>query len=277
MRNRITRFFAAAAASTAIILGLAASPALAGLNPHITQVRNGEAGYYVNDNGGWRIRDAHSTVIVTSAMRDLNGTTEGAVGNELCDPNVSSTFAAQLGLIWNPRSHVFEVHYATGPLTAPVNDANPCIDRGLINPDPEGTPQLLQGVNIHAGDVLTFDVYYNPAPGAEYIQFTASDVTQNVTRQVAYQVGWQSFYEAGIGVLSNNLPALTPPAVNIVAPFTDASFNNYTATTGHNSVLGGWETKQAETVNGGAQVILSPDSSLAPGGNAFKVFEGGII
>ena len=59
--------------------------------------------------------------------------------------------------------------------------------------------------------------------------------------------------------------------------FTGTNFTNYGATTAHHSVLGGWDVKQAETINGGSQVILSPNSSLNGAGTAFTVFEGGIV
>lgn len=280
MRRSITQAFFAAAAAGATITTLsfaAAPPAGASLNPHITQDRNGEAGYYVADSGGWRIRDAHYSFVVTPAMRDLNGTKDGAVGAQLCDPNSSQ--AAQAGLVWNPVSKTFEVHYFFGAFGGAGRlSTDECIINGLLVQDPEQTPRLLAEVGIHGGDHLTIDVYYSPTGG--YLQFTASDVTQNVTRQ-AIIPAWQideplNFYEAGVGVLASNLPALTPPATNIVAPGLDASFNSYSATAGHDSVIGGWETKQAETVNGGGQVIVSPNSTLNPGGNRFGVFEGGI-
>ena len=266
----------AAVAAAAVLPLAAAVPASAGLNPHITQDRNGEAGYYVADSGGWRIRDAHYSIVVTQAMRDLNGTHHGGVGAQLCDPNTST--AGQLGLVWNAVTGKFEVHYDFGQFAHPARlSADECIINGLVTEDPSRAPQLLSEVSIHGGDHLTFDVYYSPSGG--YLQFTATDVTQNVTRQAilpAWEVGPQNFYEAGVGVFDGNLPALTPPAVNIVVPGLDASFNSYSATSGHDSVIGGWETKQAETVNGGGQVILTPASSLGVGGNSFKVFEGGI-
>jgi hypothetical protein len=277
------RFFralitAAAAGATFITLGLAAAPAGAAVHYRpfsisgTTNDTNGEAGYFVNDASGWRIRDAHGSVTVTAGMKDLNGTATGAVGAELCDPD--NGFAGQLGLIWNSVAGAFQARYADGYLPGSLNSHDPCIDNGLVT-NPLFAPKLLTGLTIDIGDVLTFDVYYNTT--YHVLQFTATDVTQDISRQASAYVGWVPFYEAGLGVLSGNLPALTPPASDPVAAFTGCNFTNYGAPTGSHSVLGGWDTRQAQTINGGSQVILSPDTSLNGAGNGFTVYEGGII
>src|SRR6185437_9660822 len=89
-------------------LGIAASPANAVTGIGVSSNTAGVAGYYANDNGHTRFRDVQADTTVTPQIKNLNGTSNGALGVELCDPN--SGYAAQLGVWWNGSQ--YQVVYA---------------------------------------------------------------------------------------------------------------------------------------------------------------------
>lgn len=248
-------------------LGFAASPANAVTGIGVSANTAGESGYYVNDNGHTRIRDAQSTVKVTAQIKNLNGllNNEGAVGNELCDPNTG--YAAQIGVLWDGSK--FQVEYGYGTLN-PNDDA--CIQSGLLN----GLTShiLFTGLHPALGDSVHLDVFFQPY-NWHYLQFTACDTTQDICRQAKVFTGWHDFYEAGIGAVTNNT-LLTAPANNLLDTFTQTSFNYYSSTHPFNSILVPvhWELKEANFVNASSQVTMSPNDSLTPDGKAFNLFEG---
>ena len=252
-------------------LGFAASPANAVTGIGVSANMAGESGYYVNDNGHTRIRDAQSTVTVTSQIKNLNGDTSanpGALGNELCDPNTG--YAAQIGVWWDSAASKFKVSYGTGPL-ALAND--PCIMSGFALPL-TSAPQLLSFSNINVGDVIHLDVFFQPSGYLHYIKFNACDITQDICRQAKVFTGWHDFYEAGIGAVTNETH-LTAPANNLLDTFTQTSFNYYSSTSAINSILSWhWELKEANFINSSSQVTMSPNDSLTPDGKAFNLFEG---
>lgn len=274
--SRIKSVIAAAAVAVTIMGGsaaLASAASAATASIGVTQNTSGEAGYYVNDNGNWHIRDAHAAFTVTAAMKSTTdeSTVNNAVGAELCDPN--SGDAAQIGLLWEGPVTGFELAAQTGNLVPTTQD--PCIQDGVITSTPDHV--LIgggDGWTIRVGDQVSVDVFYNPATSGRFrshvIQYTACDVTQDVCRQAFDRVRVENFFEAGIGVLNTDAPLLTAPALNPLVSFTAATFTNYLGTV-HGVLQGGWELKEAVTVNGASQPTLQPS---APSGSAFSVAEG---
>ena len=251
-------------------LALAASSAAHADPVGIKVVQNtaGEAGYFANDNGHTRFRDVQANVTVTPQIKDLNGTLaagKGALGAELCDPNTG--FAGQLGVWWNGSA--YQVVYAAGNL-APA--ADPCIMTGLITPTPQ---QLLSSYTINKGDVLHFEIYWNPRGHHHALHFNACDVTQDICRQATVNTGHEDFYEAGIGAVTN-AQVLTAPALNLLDSFTGTSFNYYSSTHGWNSinVPAHWDLQRADFINSSSQVAMSSNGSLNGAGNAFNLYEG---
>jgi hypothetical protein len=235
----------------------------------VVQNHQGEAGYFVNDNGATRIRDAQSTLTVTPQIKNLNGLSpnDGALGNELCDPN--SGFAVQLGVLWDSSVPGFEVEYGYGTL-APNSD--PCVQSGLIT----GINSHIHFMNAPAiaqGDVIHLDLYFNRF--YRFVKFSFCDTTQDFCRQASVHTGWQNFYEAGIGAVTN-APVLTAPAANFLDSFSGTSFNFYSSNTAFNSIYvpAHWELKRADFINGSSQVVMSSNGSLNNAGTAFTMFEG---
>lgn len=240
--------------------GGAAATTLVGVSDNTA----GVAGYYANDNGHTRFRDVQADTTVVPQIKNLNGTSNGALGVELCDPN--SGYAAQLGVWWNGTK--YQVVYATGTLNLAL--ADPCIMTGLITPTPQ---QLLSSFTIGQGDHLHFEIYYNRV--SHWLHFNVCDTTLDVCRQATVFAGWRQFFEAGIGAVSNaNL--LTAPANILLDTFTGTKFNYYSSTRTWNSILvpAHWQLKEARFVNASDQVVMSPDETLNAGGTAFALEEG---
>ena len=284
------------------VLGLALSGSLAGASsasaalttPMISNGPSGpgEAGFFVNDNGSTKIRDVQASLVVTSTMEDLNGsnTDPGGVGVELCNDNTG--YAAQLGVEWDGTKDAFvaEYNYVDDPvlgtpyLAATVNsnsDTDPCVEGGLLN-DGVGqtfssflnaTPVTAPGA-IHVGDTLHFEIYYDPWGHRHSLKFEVQDLTQNITRVQTVKVPAQDFYEAGIGVLTEN-QSLTGGAVNLISAFTGTSFNWYcNKGTPPDSILSShWDTEEAVFINSSNQVTLTP-APLNTSGTSFEMLEG---
>jgi len=265
----------AAAAVLASGLGIAASGTAMADPAGVGVVQNpaGEAGYFANDNGQTRFRDVRAQLNVTNQLKFLSGVTQnpGAAGVELCDPN--SGYAAQLGVEWVPTSPTtgsFQVKYGLGSLG---NAADPCIQNGLVtNPTPQ---QLLSNFTINAGDHLQFEIYYSPTGRHHTITLNVCDTTQDVCRQAQQHVSAKNFYEAGIGVVTQQV-GLTAPALNGLVSFTNCSFNYYSSTTNFNRIFvpAHWNLKRSDFVNSSSQVVMSSNGSLDGGGHAFNMFEG---
>ena len=307
MRNLLKAGFVAIAAAAAF----AAAPTMSALAaPPIPMINNGtpgpgEGGYFVNDNGGTRIRDVQFTTVVTAQMENLTGIggAPGGAGGELCNDNTG--WAAQVGLVWNGSAFLVEYNYvgdtthfiggvnAPGPATqllqaSPLqDDQDPCVEGGLLN---DGSGHLGQVFNnflnkstdttsinsIHIGDVLSFEIYYNPKGhfGFHNLTFKVHDISRNITRVQTVNVPAQNFYEAGVGVVSMNT-GLTGGAVNLINTFTGASFNYYSSRHGFGSinVPAHWDLEEADFVNGSNQVTLTP-GPLNSAGNSFSMLEG---
>jgi hypothetical protein len=268
----------ALAAASVIVTGIAEAavvPSSAVSAIGVTQNTAGEAGYYVNDFGNYHIRDAHARFTVTAAMKILPtaGPTAivSATGTELCDPNTGD--AAQTGLLWTDSG--FEVGAQSGTLASLPTPQDPCVQDGVLSPSPDH--DLLgagTGNPVIVGDVITVDTYYNPTPGSHgrhVLQYTACDLTTDVCRQAFDSVHARNFFEAGIGVENAPATSLTAPALNPLVAFTSATFNNYNGSAKNSLASGGWQLKEAETVNGASQVTLLP-SAIA--GTTFRIAEG---
>jgi hypothetical protein len=268
----------AAVAGTAIAM---ATPAFA-TGPMISNgpTGPGEAGYYVNDNGGTRIRDVQFTTTVTNQMENLAGAgLIGGAGGELCNDNTG--FAAQVGLAWNDTDKAFYAEYNTGTLVADPSqdDQDPCVEGGLLNGGSgikftnflNGKPA--NGTNaIHVGDQLWFEIYYNPTGRHSHqLTFKVRDITRNITRVQNTSVSAQNFYEAGIGIVSTG-QTLTGGAVNPVNTFTGTSFNYYSSHATIGSILSShWDLQEADFVNNSHQVTITPTNT---DGHTFSELEG---
>lgn len=266
--NRLMIAATAAILGTGLALGASltahADPAGVG----VSQNSAGEAGYYANDNGQTRFRDVRAQLNVTNQIKNLNGSVNnlGGVGVELCDPNNGNS--AQLGVQWNGTA--FVVQWGWGALG---NMSDPCIQSGLVS-----NPTPLSPLAIHpvTGDHLQFEIFYQPVGHHHFIIFNVCDTTQDVCRQAQIHVQAQNFYEAGVGVVSNNAVQLTAPALNQLVSFTNCAFNYYSSRTNFSSIFvpAHWELKRADWVNSSDQVIMSSNGSLDGGGHSFTMFNG---
>jgi hypothetical protein len=267
-----------------VVLGAGTAFAAAPTVPMVNNNTVGEAGYYVNDNGGTRIRDVQATTIVVNTLEDLNGsnnTVPGGAGVELCNDNTG--WAAQLGLEWDSgtSSFVVEYNYTGNPsyggtgdtlTTTSTTDPDPCAEGGLLNAgDGEHfnntfTPKL--------GDTIHFEIYYDPnGKNKHELAFKEQDLTQNITRVQTVNVKAQDLFEAGVGIVSN-ANDLTGGAVNLLNTFTGTSFNYYSSHVAIGSILSThWDLEMADFVNGSNQVTLSP-GPLNTAGTSFTELEG---
>lgn len=251
----------------------------------VTQNSAGEAGYYVQEWNNWHIRDAHATFKITAAMEAMGGTAENgdisAVGTELCNPN--DGHAAQLGLVY--QDGTFEVLGQYGTLSIGTND--PCVQSGVILPVNDaiqlaGSTLIGKPGNISdpsadelalgIGETVTTDTYYNPT--THWVQFTVDVYSAAGSfleeRSFSQHIGFQNFYEGGIGVNNTAAPGLTAGATNPLVAFTDATFTNYNKSA-VDKLVGGWDLVGAQTVNSGDQVTMTPTT---PVGNSFSVLVG---
>ena len=253
----------------------------------------GEAGYFVNDNGSTKIRDVMADLVVTNTLENLNGTSgtsstvPGGVGVELCNDNTG--YAAQLGVEWTGTNFVVAYGDST---TAPLGDltttqvsnadTDPCVEGGLLYPTTIG-PTFTNFLNaspassvgaIHVGDTLHFEIYYDPRAKHHTLKFLVRDVTQNITRVQTVKIPAQDFYEAGIGVLTEN-QSLTGGAVNLINTFTNTYFNWYgNKSAAPASILNShWDTESADFINGSNQVTVTP-AALNASGTSFQMLEG---
>ena len=270
-------------------LALGGTPAFAA-TPSVPFINNGtpgpgEAGYFVNDNGGTRIRDVQFTTVVTAQMENLSGVPSpgiGGVGGELCNDNTG--WAAQVGIVWNGTAFQDEYNYTGNPsyggtgdilLASPSQpDQDPCAEGGLLN---SGNGEKFGNTFVpHVGDTVHFEIYYNPLGKHRHsLTFKEYDYTQHLTRVQTVSVPAQDLYEAGIGVVSENT-TLTGGPVNLINTFTGTSFNYYSSRTGFNSIYvpRHWDLEEADFVNGSNQVTLSPNNTLNSAGNSFAELEG---
>ncbi len=271
--------------------------------PSVAKISNGptgpgEAGYFTNDNGQTRFRDVQFTTTVTNTLENLNGSgAPGGIGGELCDENTG--FAAQIGLEWpaccNP---VVEYNYTGNPgydavgggyLTASFGqaDQDPCVEGGLIN---AGAGEMFaNGITVKQGDVVHFEIYYDPQGHWAYspatgwawlhqVKFLVSDLTQGLTRVQYVKVPSQNFHEAGIGIVSM-ANVLTGGAVNLVNTFSGAFFNWYNNGYGARWAPQGivqpshWDLEYANFVNASNQVTITP-SALSADAKSFTMLEG---
>lgn len=264
------------------ITGLAAAAVLAGgigtattwtahANPAgvgVVQNKQGEAGYFANDNGHTRFRDVQARLTVTNQLKNLDGAGGlGGAGVEVCDPN--DGYSVQLGVQWSIALQKYVVQFGHG-LLGNTTFADPCIQSGLIsNPTPLSPLALTPAV----GDQLSFEIYYNPK--THWFSLNSCDVTQDVCRQAHFNDGFKNLYEFGIGAVSNG-PVLTAPADNPLVTFTNCAANYYSSTRFWGSIYvpGHWNLKQADWVNSSFQPIMSSNGSLDIGGHTFGLSNG---
>lgn len=258
--------------------------------PDTTQC-GGEAGYYAVDNGMTRFRYVTATVTAGVSLVDLNGDSGedlGAIGVELCDPNTGEAF--QLG-VTSPASGEYQVVYGYGDLNGVYEDD--CIQSGVLLPIPPGgfantspipvtggNAVLLTGLNtaqpIATGDSLTLSIYYNPRRHSD-VEFTVcdNDQTWGCRNPTVGGVGYQNFYEFGIGGLTTNVD-LTSPALNELSEFTSVAANFYASKTSFGSIYepSHWNLREGVLVNSSSQAIMSPNESLSDNGSSFVLDEG---
>jgi hypothetical protein len=233
-----------------------------------------------------------------------SSTDVSAVGTELCNPNNNN--AAQLGLTFLNGS--FQLLAKYGQFTGNITNQDPCVQAGVLpTADSSGEAAVqLAGTNasfaandsspveigstgvwvvpgntttpsadttpLVVGDTVTTDTYYSPT--SHWVQFTVD--IYNTTggfvteRAFAQHIGFQNFYEGGIGVNNTTAPTLTAGATNPLVDFSDATFTNYNKSA-VNKLAGGWDLVAAQTVNSGDQVTMTP---TVPVGNTFNVLVG---
>ena len=283
-----------AGTAAALVLGSSTVTWAAPAAPAVAKVSNGpagpgEAGYYINDNGQTRIRDVQFTLQAVPTLEDLNGTTApGGIGGELCNENTG--WAAQIGLEWpaGAPGPVVEYNYTGNPgfggpgdtlaANPAQSDQDPCVEGGLLNGG--AGEKFGNGITVHAGDLVHFEIYYNPQGhhGWHQLKFEVQDYTQDLTRVQTVWIWVQDFYEAGIGVVSEN-QFVTGGPVNLVNTFTGAFFNWYGNGYGPRFAPRGidqpahWDLEMADFVNGSNQVTITP-GALTAGNTSFPMLEG---
>ncbi|HYB14277.1 MAG TPA: hypothetical protein VEF71_02230 [Streptosporangiaceae bacterium] len=286
-----------AVAGTAAVLTVAWAGAAAAASIPLVSNSNGTAGYYGADDNHTHYRFVQTVVTATPQLVSLNGegTTgrPGAVGAELCDPNIGDV--AQISLAWNPKIGNlspkppyapiggYQVKYAFGNF-GNFSAPDPCIQTGFVKYAAfwnKGT--VLSNFTINQNDRIYLGIYYNPNQANSHFQqisYGVCDITQGVCRQ-AWSASRYSlnFWEFGIGAFANNV-ALTAPAFSAVTPFTNNEVTCYSCSgaipiskvTPVNSFgIGG--LTEAQFVNGSSQVIMSPNNSLNAAGD-FTVYNG---
>ena len=119
-----------------------------------------------------------------------------------------------------------------------------------------------------AGDQLAISVYYD-RQGHDY--FTASDLTQHITRTVRLTVG-SVVYNHGFMVAPVGGPDYPPQADTRLVEFTDSRMT--TSTGAHGTLTGPWTTSQYITTTGGtaAGTVKASPSDLWNGGANFGVW-----
>ena len=284
-----------AVAGTAAVLTVAWAGAAAAASIPLVSNGNGTAGYYGADDNHTHYRFVQTVVTATPQLVSLNGETAmgpGAVGAELCDPNIGDV--AQISLAWNPKLGLIDPHTHMPVGGYQVRDAfgnfgnflapDPCIQTGFVKYAAfwnRGT--VLSNFTINQNDRIYLGIYYNPNQTSSHFQqisYGVCDITQGVCRQ-AWSVSRYSlnFWEFGIGAFANNV-ALTSPAFSAVSPFTNNEVTCYSCsgaipiskvTPVNPFGIGG--LTEAQFTNVSSQVVMSPNNSLNAAGD-FTVYNG---
>lgn len=280
----------AAAGSVAILAGgmalAGAGAASAASLPSCTSGVNctnnsyGTAGYYGADDNHTHYRFVQTVTVATPQLVNLNGTNsaddQGAVGVELCDPNIG--YAAQISL--GHTAAGYEVAYTVGKYF--TNTADPCSQNvfEFVNPFKSGT--LLDIPGVSSGDKIYLAIYYTPG-GSHFHQlsFGACDITSGVCRQAYSNSRFSlNFWEFGIGAFSDN-QQLTAPALNTLDTFSSNQVTCYSCSHSVNITtvspvnafnIGG--LYEAQFVNSSTQVTLSPNDSLSAATDDFTLYNG---
>jgi hypothetical protein len=120
------------------------------------------------------------------------------------------------------------------------------------------------------GDQLNLSIYYDRQG---HTQFTATDITQGITRTAQVTVGNLVYTKAFVVGLAYGPELLSPPPKDIeLWHFTASHVTSYTGV--HGTLLGPWQTdKVIDTTNGNSMGsdVLSP-SALWQQGQGFRVF-----
>jgi hypothetical protein len=271
LKLKVATLFAAGATITGLGLVAAGAASASGspagvAHPNVVSTtKTGLAGYYVNDKGGWRIRDVKVTYRVTTAMEQLGYTASisGAVGTRQCDPNTLA--AVDVGTLWNGTN--FSAAYGHG--TAGGSAPDPCVTTPALSGGAISFPGNVNVAGVNVGDVITQEQYFNPKTHWETL--TYSDVTQDTTSQVHFYEGWKNFYEAGPGVLDLNANVLAAPVLNNVVTFT-GRMTNYGGPAKSSFAFG--EDLHAVTALNAANVPVLIPSALSNGNKTFSVAAG---
>ena len=274
MRKQRKQFLALVAAPAAVCaMALASAPAAsASVIPGVvTSDHAGIAGYYANNDGQTRIRDAKATFTVTAEMEQLATTAVGTgpVGVDLCNPNNGAALAAALA--YSTADSAFEFRWADGTVTG-APDA--CVD-GLagLEPGSEFTGNVNHlNLAVAVGDTVSVEVYYNP--WNHDVTATACDITQDACSQHHLYPGAENWREAGVGVIDNNNACLVPPATaNEAVAFSFARFTRYTAT-GSGLGLLGFDLHSVTSQNAANNVVLLPSALSGAHGSQFSISAG---
>jgi hypothetical protein len=143
-------------------------------------------------------------------------------------------------------------------------------DRGeaVINVNPGGGAQSVSwlhsyggtaafGLDPQVGDKLQVSIYYD---GHGHTTFTATDITQGVTRTHQLAVGNLAYTKAWLQAQAD--PDVNPPASDTrLWHFTGSRLTTYTGV--HGAIVGPWKTRKViETTDGtsAGAVVMSPSS-----------------
>jgi hypothetical protein len=286
---RTARNILAAAGSAAILAGgmalAGAGAASAATLPncpttHCSNDTAGMAGYYGADDNHTHYRYVQTVTTAAPQLVNLNGNynpnAQGAVGVELCDPNIG--FAAQLSLANTPAG--YQVRYRVGFFIAPK--ADPCIQTGLTQfTFQSGNVLGLNGVST--GDQVELAIWYDPNTSGHHfhqLSFGACDITAGVCRQAYSGSHFNlNFWEFGIGAITHS-STLTAPADNALDTFSSNMVTCYscshmvpiTAVSPVNPFgIGG--LTESQFLNSSSQVTMSPNNSLSASDD-FTVYNG---